>query len=152
MIIFHEIVFKKYIKHFQVEEMPNDTSPSTLATFWKLVDEFVTSGRVHGLNLSGGVRKIFFDKIKNQPPNSPWILVETPKELLIGPDNNVLSDLQTDVFPRFVVSEFCYKVMLNHLNDPNVVTMTVRMNKPFMIAFKNCLHKTEELQNAQREE
>jgi hypothetical protein len=122
-------LFKKiYFNHSQVEEMPNDTSDSALETFWKLVDEFVTSGRIHGLNLSGGVRKIFFERIKTQTRNEPWKLPETPKELLAGPDNNVLSDLQTDVFPRFVVSEICYKVMLNHLNDPNVVTMTVRMS------------------------
>eukprot|EP01080_Neovahlkampfia_damariscottae_P000898 gene898-9809_t len=107
-----------------VTKLPNDTSEKTLVIFWMLVDEYVTSGRVHGLNLSGKVRTIFFEKIKNQQRTEEWILNETPKEILQGPLDNVIFDFQGDVFSRFVMSKVCHEVMLDYVNDPNVITRT----------------------------
>ena len=127
MMTFYDIVKIKFFLIFflKVTELPNDTSESTLQIFWKLVDEYVTSGRIHGLNLSGKIRKFFFDKIKIQNRNDNWILNETPRQLLQGPLDNVLFDFQGDVFSRFVMSKVCHKVMMNFIDDQEVIQKTV---------------------------
>jgi hypothetical protein len=99
-----------------------DKDDKTFDQFKKIVKLYVEDNSPEQVNLSGSIKTAFYQKYKFQKENDKWELSDSPRDLLEPMRYFIFCDLYSDVFPRFLFSDFCLDAIQKYHDNEEVIS------------------------------